>query len=110
MPEFITLSQEQFLTPDLQDLARLIEQAALVRRGDSLALLELLRLLEACHRQICETTFQDALPNNRHSLYALLKDMETKGGWPYIPRMKLALLLSHYPDLTAGEPDLVEPG
>ncbi len=106
MPEFISFSQEPSLSPDLQDLAQLIEQAALVRRGDSLALLELLRLLEARHRQICETAFQDALPNNRHSLYALLKDIETKGGWPYIQRMKLAFLLSHYPDLAAGEPDL----
>ncbi|MFM7530303.1 MAG: hypothetical protein ACKO63_17775 [Nodosilinea sp.] len=102
----MSLSQEQSPTPDLQALAQLIEQIAIARRGDSLALLELLRLLEACHRQVCETAFQDALPNNRHSLYALLKDIETKGGWPYIQRMKLAFLLSHYPDLAAAETDL----
>ncbi|MEB3313884.1 MAG: hypothetical protein VKL98_07040 [Cyanobacteriota bacterium] len=103
MHEFIPLSHEQSLSPDLQDLAQLIERATVARRGDSLALLELLRLLEACHRQVCETAFQDALPNNRHSLYALLKDIETKGGWPYIQRMKLAVLLSNYPDFTAEE-------
>jgi hypothetical protein len=103
MHEFIPLAREQSLTPDLQDLVRLIEQAAVARRGDSLALLELLRLLESCHRQVCETAFQDALPNNRHSLYALLKEIETKGGWPYIQRMKLAFLLSNYPDVAPEE-------
>ncbi|MEB3250584.1 MAG: hypothetical protein VKO01_00390 [Cyanobacteriota bacterium] len=103
MPEFISFFEEQSPTADLQDLAQLIEQVAMARRGDSLALLELLRVLEACHRQICETTFQDALPNNRHGLYTLLKDIETKGGWPYIQRMKLAFLLRNYDDFTPEE-------
>ncbi|MFM7472206.1 MAG: hypothetical protein LVS60_04710 [Nodosilinea sp. LVE1205-7] len=86
---------------DLKDLAKLIDQIALARQGDSVALLELLRLLEHHHRQICETRFREALPNNRHGLYRLLRDIEVHGGWPYIQRMKLRSLLANY--LEGGE-------
>lgn len=60
---------------------------------NSLALLELLRTLEHLHREICEGVFQASLPDNRQALYALLKDIEESGGWPYIDRMKLRSLL-----------------
>lgn len=83
-------------TEDLQGLAQLIDQIALDRQGDSIALLELLRLLEHHHRQVCETVFREALPNNRHGLYRLLRDIEVHGGWPYIQRMKLRSLLANY--------------
>jgi hypothetical protein len=63
-------------------------------KGDAVALLALLRTLEHLHREICDGQFQDALPNNRQALYSFLRDMESQGGWPHIPRFKLQLLLS----------------
>jgi hypothetical protein len=62
-------------------------------QGNILGLLALLRALEHTHREIQENLFQSALPDNRQELYALLKDMEEAGGWPYIERMKLRSLL-----------------
>lgn len=87
------------LPEDLQALSQSIDRAALARRGQSLSLLALLRLLEQQHRDICETLFRDALPDNRQHLYALLRDIEVSGGWPYIQRMKLQALLANVPDL-----------
>jgi hypothetical protein len=57
--------------------------------GDTLALLSILRTLEKLHRQIQEGAFQESLPENRQALYALLRDIEESGGWPYIDRMRL---------------------
>ncbi|MBU6230835.1 MAG: hypothetical protein KGQ93_14275 [Cyanobacteria bacterium REEB459] len=88
---------------ELKSLAGLINQIALERQGDSVALLELLRLLEQHHRQVCETFFQEALPNNRHGLYRLLRDIERQGGWPYIQRMKLRSLLANYSEGDDGQ-------
>jgi hypothetical protein len=108
MNEHVSLSSEMSLgsqvglsslATDLQHLAKLIDQAASDRQGDSIALLALLRLLEQHHREVCETLFRDALPNNRHNLYALLRDIEVNGGWPYIQRMKLRSLFDNYPEL-----------
>jgi hypothetical protein len=87
------------LPEDLAQLSDLIDQAALKRQGKSADLLALLRLLEQCHRDICETLFYEALPDNRQNLYALLRDIEVNGGWPYIQRMKLQALLGNLPDL-----------
>lgn len=79
---------------DLQAIAASVHEAADCRQGDVLALLALLRMLEGLHREICETLFQDALPENRQKLYMLLRDIEVNGGWPYIQRMKLRSLLA----------------
>ncbi|MEO1067739.1 MAG: hypothetical protein AAFW95_01255 [Cyanobacteria bacterium J06638_6] len=87
------------LPEDLDQLSQLIDQAALKRKGYSTDLLALLRLLEKHHRDICETLFYDALPDNRQHLYAMLRDIEINGGWPYIQRMKLQALLANIPDL-----------
>jgi hypothetical protein len=87
------------LPEDLDQLSKLIDQVALERQGKSTALLALLRLLEERHRDICETLFYDALPDNRQHLYALLRDIEVNGGWPYIQRMKLQALLANLPEL-----------
>ncbi|MBW4665466.1 MAG: hypothetical protein KME01_14935 [Chroococcus sp. CMT-3BRIN-NPC107] len=65
-------------------------------QGDSLALLALLRCLEALHREIREGVFQESLPNNRHGFHTLLKDIESEGGWPYIERMRLQSLLDNW--------------
>ena len=56
---------------------------------DSDRLLALLRTLEGLHRRICVEQFEPSLPNTRKDLYALLRDMEEQGGWPYIKRGKL---------------------
>ena len=81
----------QALTADVRALAD-------SHQGDSLSLLAVLRALEDSHREIRENLFQASLPDNRQALYALLKDMEEAGGWPYIDRMKLRSLLSNLPD------------
>jgi hypothetical protein len=73
-----------------------IRAAAEQYRGNGLRLLRLLRLLEALHREIREDLFQEALPDNRQALHALLRDMEAEGGWPYINRMRLQSLLAQF--------------
>ena len=90
------LPESEALSPELKALAQTIETAAQYRRGDELALLELLRLLEQLHSQIRERWFQETLPTNRQRLYALLRDIEAKGGWPYIKRMPLRSLLANF--------------
>lgn len=64
-------------------------------KGDSVALLTLLRALEQLHREIREDFFQASLPDSRHGLYSLLRDIEEAGGWPYIERMKLRSLMEN---------------
>lgn len=97
------------LSPELAALAQRIEAVALNRRGDELALLELLRLLEQLHSQIRETWFQETLPTNRHRLYALLRDIEAKGGWPYIKRMPLRSLLAYMDPSPESSPEANNP-
>jgi hypothetical protein len=72
-----------------------IWEAAQEFKGDSLALLAILRALEGLHREIRDTLFQESLPDNRQSLYKLLRDIEARGGWPYIYRMKARELLEN---------------
>lgn len=81
------------LQTKLQTIATDIETLASNYQGNSLALLALLRVLEHSHREIRETLFQASLPQDRQSLYALLRDIEESGGWPYIDRMRLRSLL-----------------
>ncbi|NDJ16674.1 hypothetical protein [Myxacorys almedinensis] len=81
--------------PKLEDVKTLVKQLAEESRGDTLELLALLRFLESLHREISEGLFQDSMPNNRQALYALLKDIEANGGWPYIPRMRLLAFLQY---------------
>jgi len=87
------LTDEKALRPCLQEITATIQSAAQTYQGDTLALLSLLRILEELHQAIREGLFQDALPTNRQELYSLLKAIEAEGGWPYIPRMKIAALL-----------------
>lgn len=81
----------QAITADIRALAD-------SHQGNSLALLALLRILEHSHRDIRENLFQASLPDNRQQLYALLRDIEETGGWPYIDRMRLQLLLVNLPE------------
>jgi len=88
---------------ELQAIAAAIRALAERQTGDTVALLALLRLLEELHREIRDGIFQASLPDNRQALYALLKDIQTKGGWPYVERMKLQSFLVKLPAEAAIE-------
>jgi hypothetical protein len=90
---------------ELQSVATVVRTLAQGKQGDNLALLALLRQLEALHREIRDGIFQAALPDNRQTLYALLRDIQSEGGWPYIQRMKLQAFLAKMPVEAAPEPD-----
>jgi hypothetical protein len=86
-------SQADLQSSNLQAIEAAIRAEASEYQGNSLKLLELLRTIEALHREIRDGLFQQSLPDNRQALYALVRDIEAKGGWPYIQRMKLQTLL-----------------
>lgn len=77
----------------LQEALHFIWDIAYESKNETFKLLEILRRLESLHQQIRDSFFQESLPNNRQALYALLKDIEAKGGWPYIYRLKLQELM-----------------
>ncbi len=81
------------LQAEMDDISAKVQAMGQQLKGDSLALLKLLRVLEALHREIREGVFQDALPQSRQNLYSLLRDIEAEGGWPYINRMRLQAFL-----------------
>lgn len=81
------------LSDQLQRITTVVQDVAESCQGNTTALLQLLRQLEQLHREIRDGTFQESLPNNRQQLYALLKDIEAEGGWPYIERMRLQAFL-----------------
>ncbi|WP_416667133.1 hypothetical protein [Egbenema bharatensis] len=91
------------LQEELESIARLIRSTAYEYKHQSHDLLALLRVLEAVHQEIRDGLFQDSLPDNRQALYALLRDIENDGGWPYIHRMKLQAFLSHLPEEPESE-------
>jgi hypothetical protein len=82
--------QEDFRAIEVH-LHRLIDKS----QADPVALLKILRFLESLHNEVRELHFQPALPIHRHELYAMLREVEAQGGWPYIPRMQLREILSH---------------
>ena len=90
---------------ELQAIATTVRSLAQHGQGDSLALVALLRQLEDLHREIRDGIFQTSLPDNRQALYALLKDIEAEGGWPYIERMKLQSFLANLPAEASTEPN-----
>ena len=79
----------------LKDTAQDLCALAKKHRNDGLLLLSLLRDLEQIHRQIRLEYFETALPQTRNDLYKFVKDIEEKGGWPYIERMRLKDLLQN---------------
>lgn len=79
----------------LKDTAHDLCALAQKNQNDSLYLLSLLRDLEQIHRQIRTNYFESALPQTRHDLYKVVKEIEEKGGWPYIERMRLKDLLKN---------------
>lgn len=83
------------LQADLQTISTTVQLVAQSHQDNMLALLKLLRMLESLHREIRDDLFQETLPTSRQALYTLLRNIETEGGWPYIPRMKLRLFLAN---------------
>ena len=79
----------------LKDTARDICALADEHQQDGLMLLALLRDLEQIHRRIRVDYFESSLPQTRHDLYQFVRDIEEKGGWPYIERMRLKHLLKN---------------
>jgi hypothetical protein len=108
MPEGVTREDSRSLRVALAEIATITRTVAQNQQGRSLELLALLRVLEALHREIRDSFFQEALPDNRQALYALLRDIELSGGWPYIHRLKLQALLvnllseAEFAELTTG--------
>jgi hypothetical protein len=88
-PDINAINSVSLLTDTAQDLCALAKE----NQNDSLFLLSLLRDLEQIHRQIRVNYFETALPQTRNDLYQFVKDIEEKGGWPYIERMRLRDLL-----------------
>ncbi|MGL5796192.1 MAG: hypothetical protein ACRC06_17675 [Waterburya sp.] len=86
-----SIDSDSVLKNTAKDLRVLAEK----HRSDSIFLLSLLRDLEAIHRQIRVEFFEAALPQTRNDLYQFVRNIEEKGGWPYIERMRLKDLLQH---------------
>lgn len=85
------------LEPHLEALLTIAEQCS----GQPEALLDLLRRIEKLHRTIQDGPFRSSLPSDRNGLFALLSEMESSGGWPYIPRLQLRTFI----DLLAPDPE-----
>ena len=92
------------ITDDLAAIAVQVRAVAQQCQGDSQCLLSLLRLLEGLHREIRTEQFEPSLPDTRNALYQLLRQIEETGGWPYIERMRLRTLLTHFFAEEAGTP------
>lgn len=102
-----TSFESRQLPEKLQKIAAVVHDAAQSCQGDVTSLLKLLRQLEQLHRDIRDSSFQESLPNNRQQLYALLKDIESEGGWPYIERMRLqGFLRNLLPEEMTNQGDL----
>ena len=84
---------------NIADIVTEIQAIAARSQGDSIALLQLLRALEQVHRDIQADYFQSALPDSRQALYALLRDIEENGGWPYIQRWKIQALFANLAEI-----------
>jgi len=97
-----TLNKNNSL-PQLQTIVDDIKVIADENRHDALQLLSLLRQLEQIHRQIRTEMFEMSLPETRNDLYQFVKDIEEKGGWPYIERMKLEQILKNVASKKAPE-------
>ncbi|PZU94427.1 MAG: hypothetical protein DCE90_15020 [Pseudanabaena sp.] len=91
--EIQTQAQPQQESPtnlsELEENTERLWQIAQSQSDNPEALLQILRVLEATHKRIRDDLFQPALPNSRHELFNLLRDIETNGGWPHIYRMKV---------------------
>ncbi len=87
--------------PDLQEPLDALLRIAEQRAQEPEALLDLLRRIEHLHRSIQDGPFRSCLPSDRNGLFTLLSEMESSGGWPYIPRLQLRTFM----DLLSPEPE-----
>ena len=87
--------------PDVQEPLDALLRIAEARAQEPEALLDLLRRIEHLHRSIQDGPFRSSLPSDRNGLFTLLSEMESSGGWPYIPRLQLRTFM----DLLAPEPE-----
>ncbi|MDM7954389.1 MAG: hypothetical protein QUV07_14405 [Cyanobium sp. CZS 25K] len=87
--------------PDLQESLDALLRIAEQRAQQPEALLDLLRRIEQLHRSIQDGPFRSSLPSDRNGLFTLLSEMESSGGWPYIPRLQLRTFM----DLLSPEPE-----
>ncbi|KKI98589.1 hypothetical protein [Prochlorothrix hollandica] len=104
-PQPLVQTPPQPLTSELAAIDQTVRSLAQQSSQELDTTLALLRLLETLHRDISATYFQPLLPNNRQALYALLREIEGQGGWPYIPRMTLRSLLSAMEQTPDPSPD-----
>lgn len=91
-------SLSEVTNTDLPSMAAIVSEIREIAdrsAGDVITLLHLLRTLEKLHHEIQANYFQAALPDSRQSLYALLREIEENGGWPYIQRFKLQALCAN---------------
>jgi len=101
----LTPAQQTTLSNQLQALQQLAEEL----NGNPEALLQLLRQVEQLHRTVQDGAFRGSLPSDRSQLFNVLQNMESSGGWPYIPRLQLRtfmdlLQLDADPDAPAKTP------
>jgi hypothetical protein len=93
--------RELSLSERCQDITQRVEAAIASCGQDTAALLSLLRVIEQLHRSTFNDHFVPSLPNSRQELYALLREMEAEGGWPYIPKMRIYELIDYLNAQTA---------
>lgn len=87
--------RELSLSDRCQDITQRVEAAVESCEQDTSSLLSLLRVIEQLHRRVFNEHFVPSLPNSRQALYALLREMEAEGGWPYIPKMRIYELINY---------------
>ncbi|MGB0560250.1 MAG: hypothetical protein ACPGVO_00405 [Spirulinaceae cyanobacterium] len=88
-------SNPSALVAQLDSLQYQVLSIAQEQPHDCLALLALLRLLNQLHQQIRDEFFYPALPDNRHGLAQVLRNIEETGGWPSIERVRLQAFLAN---------------
>ncbi len=100
-------SKDVALPAEYEAIATAVRDLTQKQDGDVHGLLASLRLLEKLHREIEDGPFRQALPTNRQALYALLRDMEHEGGWPYIPRLRIKQVMHWIEELEDNDEDTV---
>ena len=65
---------------NVEAISAQIKYLALQCKDKPLEILHILRVLEQLHIDICSEIFQPALPNSRHALFDLLKEIEAEVG------------------------------
>lgn len=95
--------EQSFVPEEMDEVYKSLMALAKERQGDGVGLLELLRFLETVHGQIRDNYYVSSLPQNRGELYALLKEMEDRDGWPLLPRTETRSLLRWLDSARDGE-------